>query len=38
MLLKMIDKLTMDVMTELNQSVASIVFHDAYQYFEKDLT
>ena len=32
--LKDIDKLTMDVMTELNQSVASIVFHDAYQYFE----
>ena len=26
--LKDIDKLTMDVMTELNQSVASIVFHD----------
>ena len=33
--LKDIDKLTMDVMTELNQSVASIVFHDAYQYFEE---
>ncbi|MDC1280302.1 zinc ABC transporter substrate-binding protein [Pelagibacteraceae bacterium] len=33
--LKDIDKLTIDVMTELNQSVASIVFHDAYQYFEK---
>ena len=33
--LKDIDKLTMDVMTDLNQSVASIVFHDAYQYFEK---
>ena len=33
--LKDIDKLTMDVMTELNQSVSSIVFHDAYQYFEK---
>ena len=33
--LKDINKLTMDVMTELNQSVASIVFHDAYQYFEK---
>ncbi|MDA7713285.1 zinc ABC transporter substrate-binding protein [Candidatus Pelagibacter sp.] len=32
---KDIDKLTMDVITELNQSVASIVFHDAYQYFEK---
>ena len=33
--LKDIDKLTMDVMTELNQNVASIVFHDAYQYFEE---
>merc|ERR1712070_1174576 len=33
--LKDIDKLVSDVMTELNQSVASIVFHDAYQYFEK---
>ncbi len=33
--LKDIVKLTMDVMTELNQSVASIVFHDAYQYFEE---
>ncbi|MDA7604947.1 zinc ABC transporter substrate-binding protein [Candidatus Pelagibacter sp.] len=33
--LKDINKLTMDVMTELNQSVSSIVFHDAYQYFEK---
>ena len=32
---KEIDKLTKDVTTELNQSVASIVFHDAYQYFEK---
>ena len=30
-----IDKLTMDVMTELNESTSSIVFHDAYQYFEK---
>ena len=30
-----IDKLTKDVTAELNQSVASIVFHDAYQYFEK---
>jgi len=30
-----IDKLTKDVTTELDQSVASIVFHDAYQYFEK---
>ena len=33
--LKDIDKLTMNVMTELNQSVSSIVFHDAYQYFEQ---
>ena len=33
--LKEIDKLTMDVMTELNDSTSSIVFHDAYQYFEK---
>ena len=32
--LKDIDKLTMDVMTELNESTSSIVFHDAYQYFE----
>ena len=32
---KEIDKLTNDVKAELNQSVASIVFHDAYQYFEK---
>jgi zinc transport system substrate-binding protein len=30
-----IDKLTKDVTAELDQSVASIVFHDAYQYFEK---
>ena len=30
-----IDKLVSDVSSELNQSVASIVFHDAYQYFEK---
>ena len=30
-----IDKLTMHVMTELNESTSSIVFHDAYQYFEK---
>ena len=29
------DKLTMDVMTELNESTSSIVFHDAYQYFEE---
>ncbi len=33
--LKDIDKLTINVMTELNNSVSSIVFHDAYQYFEK---
>ena len=33
--LKDIDKLTMDVMTELNESTSSIVFHDAYQYFEE---
>ena len=33
--LKDIDKLTIDVMTELSSSVSSIVFHDAYQYFEK---
>ncbi len=33
--LKDIDKLVSDVSSELNQSVASIVFHDAYQYFEK---
>ena len=30
-----IDKLTAEVKSELNQSVASIVFHDAYQYFEE---
>jgi zinc transport system substrate-binding protein len=30
-----VDKLTMEVMTELNKSTSSIVFHDAYQYFEK---
>ena len=30
--LKDIDKLTIDVMTELSNSVSSIVFHDAYQY------
>ena len=30
-----IDKLTMDVMTELSKSTSSIVFHDAYQYFEE---
>ena len=33
--LKDIDKLTMEVMNELNQSTSSIVFHDAYQYFEE---
>ena len=33
--LKDIDKLTIEVMTELNNSFSSIVFHDAYQYFEK---
>ena len=33
--LKDIDKLTIDVMTELSNSVSSIVFHDAYLYFEK---
>ncbi len=32
---KEIDKLTEDVSSELSNSVASIVFHDAYQYFEK---
>ena len=30
-----IDKLIIDVMSDLNKSVSSIVFHDAYQYFEK---
>ncbi len=34
---KEIDKLTSDVESNLSKSVASIVFHDAYQYFEKDL-
>ena len=33
--LKDLDKLTVDVMTELNKSSPSIVFHDAYQYFEE---
>ena len=33
--LRDLDKLTMNVMTELNQSTSSIVFHDAYQYFEE---
>ncbi len=32
---KEIDKLTNDVTAELSESTASIVFHDAYQYFEK---
>jgi len=30
-----LDNLTMNVMTDLNKSTASIVFHDAYQYFEE---
>ena len=33
--LQQIDKLTIDVMTSLSNSVSSIVFHDAYQYFEE---
>ena len=33
--LKDIDKLIKDTKSELNKSVASIVFHDAYQYFEE---
>ncbi len=33
--LKDIDKLNKDVKKELSKSAASIVFHDAYQYFEK---
>ncbi len=33
--LKDIDKLIKDVTAELNQSTSSIVFHDAYQYFEE---
>ena len=33
--IKEIDKLTIDVMTDLSSSVSSIVFHDAYQYFEE---
>tara|TARA_Y100000590_G_scaffold26384_1_gene29725 strand:- start:177 stop:1196 length:1020 start_codon:yes stop_codon:yes gene_type:complete len=32
--LKDIDKLIEETKSELNKSVASIVFHDAYQYFE----
>ena len=30
-----IDKLIIDVMTDLSSTVSSIVFHDAYQYFEE---
>ena len=33
--LKDIDTLTIEVMSDLSNSVSSIVFHDAYQYFEK---
>ena len=33
--LKEIDKLNKDVKAELSNSTASIVFHDAYQYFEE---
>ena len=33
--LKDIDKLTKDVKSDLNKDFKSIVFHDAYQYFEK---
>ena len=33
--LKEIDKLNKDVKAELSKSTASIVFHDAYQYFEE---
>ena len=33
--LQEIDKLTIDVMTDLSNSVSSIVFHHAYQYFEE---
>ena len=33
--LKKIDKLNKDVKAELSKSTASIVFHDAYQYFEE---
>ena len=35
---KEIDKLTKDVTAELNQSVASIVFHDAYPVSYTHLT
>ena len=30
-----IDKLIIEVMTELNKDISFIVFHDGYQYFEK---
>ena len=33
--LKDLDKLTSDVKSDLNKDFKSIVFHDAYQYFEK---
>ena len=33
--LKELDKLTKDVKSDLNKYFKSIVFHDAYQYFEK---
>ena len=33
--LKDIDKLIKDTKSELSKSIASIVFHDAYQYFEE---
>ena len=33
--LKDLDKLTKDVKSELNKDFKSIVFHDAYQYFER---
>ena len=33
--LKDIDKLIKDAKSELDKSIASIVFHDAYQYFEE---
>ena len=33
--LKDIDKLIKDVKSELNKDISFIVFHDAYQYFEK---
>jgi len=33
--LKELDKLTKDVKSDLNKEFKSIVFHDAYQYFEK---